>query len=118
VRDLDGDYTRIDVPDAPLTFSYGINNRGQVVGFYLDADLVRHGFLFEDGAITTFDHPLASADTQSHDLNARGEIVGLYERPASDAKLEALAAAAANGTPPGMLERWGPGGATDPPGSR
>jgi hypothetical protein len=55
------------------------------VGFYMDADQVRHGFLLKDGALTTIDHPLASSDTQTHDLNDRGQIVGLYERAAGQA---------------------------------
>jgi hypothetical protein len=36
--------------------------------------------LLENGAFTTIDHPLASDDTQAHDLNDRGQIVGFYER--------------------------------------
>ena len=34
---------------------------------------------------TTIDHPLASSDSQAHDLNDRGQIVGLYERVAGQA---------------------------------
>jgi probable HAF family extracellular repeat protein len=78
-------YTRIDAPGATLTFPFGINNRGQVVGFYLDVNQVRHGFLFANGVFTTIDHPLASSDTQAHDLNDRGLVVGLYERGAGPA---------------------------------
>jgi hypothetical protein len=55
------------------------------VGFYMDANQVRHGFLLKDGALTTIDHPLAASDTQAHDLNDRGQIVGLYERVAGQA---------------------------------
>jgi hypothetical protein len=56
-----------------------------VVGFYLDADQARHGFLFRNGEFTTIDHPLAADDTQAHDLNDRGQIAGLYERGAGRA---------------------------------
>jgi uncharacterized membrane protein len=52
------------------------------VGFYMDANQIRHGFLYKNGVLTTIDHPLASSDTQAHDLNDRGQIVGLYERGA------------------------------------
>ena len=77
------EFTTIDHPDAVLeTAPFGINNRGHVVGYYLDADQVRHGFLLRNGTYTTIDHPLASSDTQAHDLNDRGQIVGLYERRA------------------------------------
>jgi hypothetical protein len=37
------------------------------------------------GSVTTIDHPLASSDTQAHDLNDRGQIVGFYERSAGRA---------------------------------
>jgi probable HAF family extracellular repeat protein len=110
VRGRNGDYTGIDVPGATLTFPFGINNRGQVVGFYLDADLVRHGFQFEDGVLTRIDHPLAAADTQAHDINDRGQVVGLYERGASNSTLESSPVATANGTLSNMVERWGPAG--------
>ena len=87
-----GVYSRIDVPGASLTVPFGINNRGHVVGFSMDANQVRHGFLLEDGALTTIDHPLASFDTQAHDLNDQDQIVGLYERAAGQA-VEARAGA-------------------------
>jgi probable HAF family extracellular repeat protein len=73
------------LPGAVATFPFGINNRGHVVGFYLDADQARHGFLFRNGEFTTIDHPLAADDTQAHDLNDRGQIAGLHERGAGRA---------------------------------
>ena len=67
------EFTTIDHPDAVLeTAPFGINNRGHVVGYYLDADQVRHGFLLRNGTYTTIDHPLASSDSHAHDLNDRG----------------------------------------------
>jgi probable HAF family extracellular repeat protein len=69
LRSQNGDYTGIDAPGASLTFPFGVNNRGKVLGYYLDGNLVRHGFLFANGVLTTIDHPLASSDTQAHDLN-------------------------------------------------
>ena len=49
-----GDYTTIDVPGAAATFLLGINNRGQMVGSYIDADGGYHGFLRDKrGAVTT-----------------------------------------------------------------
>jgi uncharacterized membrane protein len=60
-----------DLPGAAVTFPFGINNRGHLVGIYIDANQVRHGFLLENGTYTTIDHPLASDDSQAHDLNDR-----------------------------------------------
>jgi len=55
------------------------------MGFYMGADQVRHGFLLKNGALTTIDHPLASFDSQAHDLNDQDQIVGLYEGAAGQA---------------------------------
>jgi hypothetical protein len=56
----------------------GINNRGEVVGVYLDAAGVPHGFLRgRSGRLTTIDVPDAAA-TLAFDLNDHGEIAGTY----------------------------------------
>jgi probable HAF family extracellular repeat protein len=39
------------------TAAYGINNRGQIVGEYVDHELNLHGFLLSDGVFTTVDPP-------------------------------------------------------------
>src|SRR5262249_20311045 len=40
-----GRYTTLDVPGSTLTFAYGINDAGQIVGTYIDAAGGQHGFL-------------------------------------------------------------------------
>jgi uncharacterized membrane protein len=49
------------------------------VGFYLDENLVGHGYLWQDGFFTTIDHPDAVANTATFELNNRGEIVGFHD---------------------------------------
>jgi probable HAF family extracellular repeat protein len=78
----DGDLTTIDLPGATATFVLGINNRGQMVGSYIDADGNYHGFLRDpNGAVTTLpDAPVAdptAGGTQPASINDRGQIVGL-----------------------------------------
>jgi len=71
-------YTRLDVPGANYTEAIGINNTGQIVGRYDDADGTPHGFLRDvDGSFTTLDVPGARF-TFAIGINDAGQIVGLY----------------------------------------
>ena len=45
LRTSDGGYTRLDVPGATATYALGINNAGEIVGFYRDTADRYHGFL-------------------------------------------------------------------------
>ena len=44
-------FTTFDVPDATFTFAAGINDSGEIVGFFDDATGT-HGFLTTDGGAT------------------------------------------------------------------
>src|SRR6516225_8913297 len=64
-------FTTIDVPGARETFPNGINDAGQIVGYYYG-----HGFLLDvDGSYTTIDVPGAHG-TYAFGINASGQIVG------------------------------------------
>ena len=78
----DGEYETIDVPGAAATGVLGINNRGQMVGFYIDDDGAYHGFVRDrKGDVTTLpEAPRAEptmGGTQPGQINDRGQIVGL-----------------------------------------
>ena len=77
VRDR-GRYAPLVVPGAVTqTFPTGINDRGQIVGYYDDAGGVR-GFLRQkDGRYSRIEIPGAQ-DTEAFDINERGQIVGSY----------------------------------------
>jgi probable HAF family extracellular repeat protein len=84
-----GRYASFDAPGAVLwTLPFGINNRGQIVGFTTDGPGLRqsqeiHGFLLAKGAggpFTGIDVPGAPA-TGATGINDRGQIVGLYANP-------------------------------------
>jgi probable HAF family extracellular repeat protein len=70
--------TTIDVPGSANTRAGGINNLGHVIGYYDDADLTPHGFLFKDGVYTTIDFP-GAFNTALLDINDRGVISGTYD---------------------------------------
>ena len=77
----DGEFTTIDPSGASgeLTFAIGINDHGQIVGYYVDACGTLHGFLRDrKGVFTTIDHPDAPLATAALDINDRGQIVGTY----------------------------------------
>ena len=59
------------------TDAKGINNEGQVVGFYTDSNGVAHGFLYSGGTYTTIDDP-SGTDTILSGINDAGQIVGWY----------------------------------------
>jgi probable HAF family extracellular repeat protein len=73
----DGVFTRIDVPGATETLPQGINDRGQIVGAYADAEGTIHGFLLDKGVLTTIDVP-GALNTGANDINERGQIVGFF----------------------------------------
>src|SRR5439155_14001221 len=81
-----GQFLPIDVPfpEARLTTPSGINNIGQIVGFYFDNNVTEsfpnghdRGFLYDNGIFTSFDFPDAVA-TFPVDLNDNGQIVGIF----------------------------------------
>lgn len=78
-----GKYATLDEPNAGAgayqgTAAVGINNSGQIVGYFTDATGINHGFLLSGGRYSTIDDPNASGTTYAADINASGQIVGYY----------------------------------------
>jgi len=76
-----GAYTIIDDPLAPAGHSSvatGINDLGQIVGYYSDSNNVTHSFLYSGGKYINIDDPLATGGTFATGINDAGEIVGYY----------------------------------------
>jgi uncharacterized membrane protein len=74
--------TQIDFPGAAATGIFGINARGDFVGVWLP-DLIsgiEHGFACpKTGQCISFDAPVpGTVLTQADDINALGQIVGVY----------------------------------------
>ena len=55
----------------------GINDAGEVVGFFFDPDGNVNGYLYDNGTYTTLDVPSASS-TQAQGINDAGQIVGSF----------------------------------------
>jgi probable HAF family extracellular repeat protein len=83
------EYISIDYPGAYSTTASGINDRGQIVGYYTvevtpppNPVNRTHGFVYYKGAFTTLDYP-GALDTWASAINDNGQIVGRYVDSAS-----------------------------------
>ena len=72
-----GSYTPLDVPGSIATLVRGINNAGQIVGYYVDNNR-SYGFLLSGGTYTQFDVP-GSQLTYAYGINNVGQIAGSYQ---------------------------------------
>ena len=74
-----GRATKFDHPDAATETAAGsINNRGQIVGAYVDAGIGYHGLVRnEAGKFTSLNIPGAKG-TGPYRINDRGQILGAY----------------------------------------
>jgi uncharacterized membrane protein len=76
-----GVFTTISFPKSNVsTWCQGINNNGDMVGFYIDptGDGQPHGFVMQGGVFTQLDYPGAMS-TQAYGINNAGQIVGEYQ---------------------------------------
>jgi probable HAF family extracellular repeat protein len=76
-------FTTIDDPLGAVSSQvFGINDSGEMVGYYVDANDSTHGFMLKNGVFTTIDDPNASPaigyGTQALGINDAGQIVGWY----------------------------------------
>jgi hypothetical protein len=74
-----GGFTPVDLPTASVTSPSGINDRGQIVGQFLDAAFDSHGFLLDGGNVTAIDAPFLNVvGTTAFGINEAQQIVGSY----------------------------------------
>ncbi len=79
---MGGVITLVAFPGATFTEAWGINDSGEIVGNYVDAANVTHGFVDLGGTFTSFDVPGANLTTIT-DINNSGQFVGWYTDSAS-----------------------------------
>lgn len=61
--------------------AYDINNRGVIVGYSKNPQLVRRAFRWQNGVMTDIGTPASSGRSIARGINDRGEVVGLYGDP-------------------------------------
>ena len=69
--------TTLAVPGTTFATAFGINDHGDVTGFYFDATGT-HGYLYSSEKYTTLDVPGAFS-TLAFGINNAGQIVGEYD---------------------------------------
>ena len=79
-----GQFTDLGTLGGNISFAYGINNAGQIVGVADTSTGVRHGFLYSDGQmrdlndlidLTQIDPALRNIPLEPTSINDRGQIV-------------------------------------------
>jgi hypothetical protein len=78
--DVGGAITTIDPFGSTSTMALGVNDLGEIVGFYVDSDGNQHGYIDNNGVFTSFDPP-GSRSTTINGINDKGDIVGFYTDP-------------------------------------
>jgi probable HAF family extracellular repeat protein len=80
--DNGGVFTFLQFPGSTFTQALGLNNDGEIVGFFTDAAGNNHGFLYNIAAGTyqQVDDPHASGPggTIINGINDNGQLVGFY----------------------------------------
>jgi uncharacterized membrane protein len=69
-------YTDIAIPGFGV-YPTAITANGTVLGNYYDTSFTEHGFIYQNGKITSFDPP-NSIGTAPAGIDSRGEIIGSY----------------------------------------
>jgi len=77
--------SQIDAPNATYTDAVGINNHGDIVGGFGDAQGRLHGYVLRRGTFTTLDFPAQGVHaTVAKGINDRGQVAGFYVLSGSD----------------------------------
>jgi len=74
---VNGSFIKLMVPNSVSTAIMGVNDLGDLVGFYTKADGSKHGFIwFHTNVVKTIDDPGTSPTTVPFGINKAGTVVG------------------------------------------
>ena len=73
-------FSTVNIPGSSMQLAGGINDFGEIVGYYFDDSGNVQGYLLSGGTFTEIQVPFAGAtSTLPSDINNSGEIVGIWE---------------------------------------
>ena len=81
-----GVFSFFDAPGALDTRPNGINDSGEIVGYFWHSSFVQRGFVKVGGSYSTIDVPGASL-TRATGINNAGQIVGWFSRQQRKSRL-------------------------------
>jgi hypothetical protein len=74
---VNGTYVKLMVPNSTSTAILGVNDLGDLVGFYRKSDGSSHGFIwYHTNVVKTIDRPNAGNSTVPFGINKAGTVVG------------------------------------------
>ncbi len=74
---VNGSFVKLMVPNSVSTAILGVNDYGDLVGFYKKSDGTRHGFIwYHTNVVKTIDFPGTSFKTIPFGINKAGRVVG------------------------------------------
>jgi hypothetical protein len=74
---VNGSYVKLMVPNSVSTAILGVNDLGDLVGFYKKSDGSQHGFIwYHTNVVKTIDHPSTTLVTVPFGINKAGTVVG------------------------------------------
>lgn len=113
----DGQFTTVDVEGATNgTLAAGINNPGQIVGFFYPDDGVAEGFTgrAHRGALPANDVETVNVPgalyTQLQDVNERGDVLGAFEQPSTSSPTPTPRTLSVSSSDPSPMQRLMPAG--------
>jgi probable HAF family extracellular repeat protein len=66
------------IPNSTTAQATGINNAGDICGFFVDDKNLMHGWLLEGAVFTSLNAPKGNGTTAALGLNNKGQVVGSY----------------------------------------
>ena len=76
--EVGGVFEVINIPNSTNAQATGINDSGDVCGFFVDTTGAMHGWLLIEGFFTQLDAPKGKGATAALGLNNKGQVVGSY----------------------------------------